>query len=190
MCYNKGTKVRETYLIKIIDRFKSLKPKGIDTMAINEKKITKAQMFTALSDYLAEADGAKVLATFSVGKDDKAELVSLTIEDAIVGLNHEVELLGNKSKKSGGSKKTEAQQKMETELLSYMADFPNELFTATALVKRVPEFGAYPDPVTTQKVTPRLTALEKEGKVSKTKEKGKTLWKYVEQNEVEEDEEF
>ena len=174
---------------KIKDRFKSLKPKGIDTMAINEKKITKAQMFTALSVFLADQnDGAKILATFSVGKDDKAELVSLTIEDAIVGLNHEIELLGNKSKKSGSSKKTEAQQKMETELLSYMADFPNELFTATALVKRVPEFGAYPDPVTTQKVTPRLTALEKEGKVSKTKEKGKTLWKYVEQDEFEEEE--
>ena len=158
-------------------------------MAINEKKITKAQMFTALSVFLADQnDGAKVLATFSVGKDDKAEQVSLTIADAIVGLNHEVELLANKSKKSSGSKKTEAQQKMETELLSYMANFPNELFTATALVKRVPEFGAYPDPVTTQKVTPRLTALESEGKVSKSKEKGKTLWKYV-TSEVEEEDE-
>lgn len=158
-------------------------------MAINEKKITKAQMFTALSAFLAEQDdGAKVLATFTVGKDDKAELVNLTIGDAIVGLNHEVELLSNKAKKSGGSKKTEAQQKMEAELLSYMAGFPNELFTATALVKRVPEFGAYPDPVTTQKVTPRLNALEGEGKVSKSKEKGKTLWKYVTSEAEEEDE--
>ena len=158
-------------------------------MAINEKKITKAQMFTALSVFLADQnDGAKVLATFSVGKDDKAEQVSLTIADAIVGLNREVELLGNKSKKSSGSKKTEAQKKMETELLSYMADFPNELFTATTLIKRVPEFDAYPDPVTPQKVTPRLNALEKEGKVSKTKDKGKTLWKYVKQDEFEEEE--
>ena len=149
-------------------------------MAINEKKITKAQMFTALSAFLADQnDGAKVLATFSVGKDDKAEQVSLTIEDAIVGLNHEVELLGNKSKKSGSSKKTEAQQKMETELLSYMADFPNELFTTTTLIKRVPEFDAYPDPVTPQKITPRLNALEKEGKVSNTKEKGKTYYSLV-----------
>ena len=158
-------------------------------MAINEKKITKAQMFTALSVFLADQnDDAKVLATFSVGEDDKAEQVSLTIGDAIVGLSHEIELLGNKSKKSGSSKKTEAQQKMETELLSYMADFPNELFTTTTLIKRVPEFDAYPDPVTPQKVTPRLGAMEKEGKVSKTKEKGKTLWKYVAQDEFEEEE--
>ena len=157
-------------------------------MAINGKKITKAQMFTALADYLNDHDSEHTLATFTVGVDDKAELISLTIGDAVVGLTHEVELLGNKSKKSGSSKKTEAQQKMETELLSYMADFPNELFTATALVKRVPEFGAYPDPVTTQKVTPRLGAMEKEGKVSKTKEKGKTLWQYVAQDEFEEEE--
>jgi C1A family cysteine protease len=189
MCYNKGTKVRETYLIKIIDRFKSLKPKGIDTMAINGKKITKVQMFNALADYLNERNPEQVLANFTVGSGDKAEQVSLTIGDAMAGLEHEVELLGNKSKKSGSTKKvTDAQVKMEKELLSYMADFPNELFTATTLVKRVPEFGAYPDPVTTQKITPRLTALEKEGKVSKTKEKGKTLWKYVAQDEFEEEE--
>ena len=155
-------------------------------MAINGKKITKAQMYTALANYVgANGDPEQVLATFTIGSDDKMEQVHLTVEDAVAGLAHELELLVNKSKKSGSSKKTEAQQKMETELLFYMADFPNELFTATALVKRVPEFASYPDPVTTQKVTPRLTALEKEGKVSKTKEKGKTLWKYVEQDEFE-----
>jgi hypothetical protein len=52
----------------------------------------------------------------------------------------------------------------------------------------VPEFDAYPDPVTPQKVTPRLNALESEGKVSKSKEKGKTLWKYVASAVEEEDE--
>jgi hypothetical protein len=186
MCYNKGTKVRETYLIKIVDRFKSLKPKGIDIMAINGKKITKAQMFTALADYLNDHDSEQTLATFTVGADDKAELISLTIGDAVVGLAHEVELLGNKSKKSGGTKKaTDAQVKMEQELLSYMAKFPNELFTASGLVKRVPEFGAYPEPVTTQRVTPRLSAMEARGEVAKSKEKGKTLWQYVAQEEDE-----
>ena len=161
-------------------------------MAINGKKITKAQMFNALADYLNERDPEQTLATFTVGSDDKAEQVSLTIGDTVVGLEHELELLANKSKKSGGATKkaTEAQVKMEQELLSYMAEYPDELFTATALIKRVPEFASYPDPVTTQKITPRLGAMEKEGKVSKTKEKGKTLWKYVEQDEVEEDEEF
>ena len=161
-------------------------------MAINGKKITKAQMFNALADYLNERDPEQTLATFTVGSDDKAEQVSLTIGDTVVGLEHELELLANKSKKSGGATKkaTEAQTKMEQELLSYMAEYPDELFTATALIKRVPEFASYPDPVTTQKITPRLGAMEKEGKVSKTKEKGKTLWKYVEQDEVEEDEEF
>ena len=152
-------------------------------MAINGKKITKAQMFTALSAYMGQDDGAKVLATYTVGKDDKAEQVSLTIADAISGLAHEIELLGNKAKKSGSSKKNEAQVKMECELLSYMEQFPNELFTATALLKRVPQFAEYADPVTTQRITPRLTALEKEGKVSKTKEKGKTLWQFMEQED-------
>ena len=84
---------------------------------------------------------------------------------------------------------TDAQVKMEKELLSYMAEYPNELFTATALTKRVPEFASYPDPVTTQKITPRLGEMEKRGLVEKTKEKGKTLWKYVEQDEFEEEDE-
>ena len=160
-------------------------------MAINGKKITKVQMFNALSDYLNEHDDPEqVLANFTVGSGDKAEQVSLTIGDAMAGLEHEVELLGNKSKKSGSTKKvTDAQVKMEKELLSYMAEYPNELFTATALTKRVPEFASYPDPVTTQKITPRLGEMEKRGLVEKTKEKGKTLWKYVEQDEFEEEDE-
>ena len=155
-------------------------------MAINGKKITKAQMFTALADYLNDHDSEQTLATFTVGADDKAELISLTIGDAVIGLAHEVELLGNKSKKSGGTKKaTDAQIKMEQELLSYMTKFPNELFTASGLAKRVPEFSAYPEPVTTQRVTPRLSAMEARGEVAKSKEKGKTLWQYVEQEEDE-----
>ena len=158
-------------------------------MAINGKKITKAQMFSALCDHLNECDAQQVLATFTIGADDKAERVSLTISDTIIGLEHEMELLANKSKKSGGATKkaTEAQTKMEQELLSYMAEFSNELFTATNLVKRVPEFADYAEPVTTQRVTPRLSAMEKKGLVSKTKEKGKTLWQYVQQDEFEED---
>ena len=151
-------------------------------MAINGKKITKAQMFSALANYVgASGDPEQVLATFTIGSDDKMEQVHLTVEDAVVGLAHELELLANKSKKSGGATKkaTEAQTKMEQELLSYMAEYPDELFTATALIKRVPEFASYPDPVTTQKITPRLGAMEKEGKVSKTKEKGKSLYQWV-----------
>lgn len=160
-------------------------------MAINGKKITKAQMFNALADYLNERDPEQTLATFTVGSDDKAEQVSLTIGDAVVGLAHELELLANKSKKSGGATKkaTEAQVKMEQELLSYMADRPNEMFTVTQLVKNVPEFAQYPDPVTTQRVTPRLSAMEARGEVEKTKDKGKNLWKYVSPEAEEEDEE-
>lgn len=160
-------------------------------MAINGKKITKAQMFSALASFLGQNDSEQTLATFTVGSDDKAEQVSLTIEDAMVGLAHELELLANKSKKSGGATKkaTEAQIKMEQELLSYMADRPNEMFTVTQLIKSVPEFAQYAEPVTTQRVTPRLFAMEARGEVEKTKDKGKNLWKYVSSEAEEEDEE-
>lgn len=160
-------------------------------MAINGKKITKAQMFNALADHLNECNPEQVLASFTIGSDDKTERINLTIGDAIVGLERELELLANKSKKSGGATKkvSEAQVKMEGELLSYLADHPNEMFTVTQLVKNVPEFAQYAEPVTTQRVTPRLSAMEARGEVAKTKDKGKNLWKYVEQDEVEEDEE-
>jgi hypothetical protein len=62
-----------------------------------------------------------------------------------------------------------------------MADSPNQLFTTTDIIKSCSACeGMNP-----QKVAPRLNAMEKEGKVSKTKDKGKTLWQYVSGGDVE-----
>ena len=49
MWYNKNVKRNTSYRNKFIDRFKSLKPKGIDTMA-NTKKMTKADYFKQIME--------------------------------------------------------------------------------------------------------------------------------------------
>ena len=148
-------------------------------MANNEKKITKAMNFGAIIDLLSQMPAEQVLAKFTVGKGDKTEVIPLTVEMAIGKLNHELGLLSKKNSGEGKtSKLTEAQMQMEREILLYLSDFPNQLFSASELCKKIPGFAEQNPPVSTQKITPRLNAMLSRGEVKVIKEKGKNMWQY------------
>jgi hypothetical protein len=158
MCYNKGTKVRETYLIKIIDRFKSLKPKGIDTMATttsSSAKLTKAQKFAMIAN-IAEVKNNPIL----------AELIA-----------HEVELL---AKKNSADKKPTAQQEanatIKADILAVMEANPNQLFTVSELLKKVPNL---PDTMTNQRMSALVRQMVDAGSVKRTEDKRKAFFSLV-----------
>ena len=158
MCYNKGTKVRETYLIKIIDRFKSLKPKGIDTMATttsSSAKLTKAQKFAMIAN-IAEVKNNPVLAEF---------------------IAHEVELL---TKKNSADKKPTAQQEanatIKADILAVMEANPNQLFTVSELLKKVPNL---PDTMTNQRMSALVRQMVEAGSVKRTEDKRKAFFSLV-----------
>ena len=162
-------------------------------MANNEKKITKAMNFGAIIDLLSTMPEEKVLAQFTIGKDDKATVVPLTVGIAIDKLKHEMGLLSKKNAGEGKtSKVTAVQEQMEREILLYLSDFPNQLFSASELCKNIPGFAEQNPPVSTQKITPRLNAMLNRGEVKVTKEKGKNMWQYVtpEYEDDYEDEDF
>lgn len=144
----------------------------------NEKKITKAMNYSAVIKHLESLPSGTVLDTVVVGSGENAKSIPITVELAIEKLTHEIGLLEKKNSGSGSGKPTkvqEANMALEVEILDFMAESPNQLFTTTDLIKSCPACeGMNP-----QKVAPRLNAMEKEGKVSKTKDKGKTLWQYV-----------
>jgi hypothetical protein len=62
-----------------------------------------------------------------------------------------------------------------------MADHPNQLFTTTDIIKGCPACEG----MNTQKVAPRLNALSDAGSVTKSKDKGKTLWQYAGEEDYE-----
>ena len=143
-----------------------------------EKKITKALNYGAIIKHLEALPAGTVLDTVTVGSGENAKSVPITVELAIEKLTHEIGLLEKKNSGSGSGKPTKAQEAniaLEAEILEFMADSPNQLFTTTDIIKSCPACeGMNP-----QKVAPRLNSMEKDGKVSKTKDKGKTLWQYV-----------
>ena len=158
MCYNKGTKVRETYLIKIIDRFKSLKPKGIDTMATttsSSAKLTKAQKFAMIAN-IPEVANNPILAEF---------------------IAHEVELL---AKKNSADKKPTAQQEanatIKADILAVMEANPNQLFTVSELLKKVPNL---PDTMTNQRMSALVRQMVDAGSVKRTEDKRKAFFSLV-----------
>ena len=144
----------------------------------NEKKITKAMNYSAVIKHLESLPAGTVLDTVVVGSGENAKSVPITVELAIEKLTHEIGLLAKKNSSSGSGKLNKTQEAnvaLEVEILDFMADHPNQLFTTTDLIKSCPACeGLNP-----QKVSPRMNAMEKEGKVSKTKDKGKTLWQYA-----------
>lgn len=143
-----------------------------------EKKITKAMNYGAVIKHLASLPAGTVLDTVVVGSGENAKSVPVTVELAIEKLNHEIGLLAKKNSGSGSGKPTKAQEAnmaLEADILDYMADHPNQLFTTTDLIKSCPACEG----LNTQKVAPRMNALADSGSVAKTKDKGKTLWQYV-----------
>lgn len=146
----------------------------------NEKKITKAMNYSAVIKHLESLPSGTVLDTVVVGSGENAKSIPITVELAIEKLTHEIGLLVKKNSGSGSGKPTktqEANMALEADILEYMADHPNQLFTTTDIIKGCPAC----EDMNTQKVAPRLNALAEVGSVIKTKEKGKTLWQYAEE---------
>ena len=132
-----------------------------------EKKITKQMKLSAIIDYFEgmDADATVDLATIKV--DGQEQEVPITVQHIIDFAQHEVELL---SKKKSGSA-TKGEDELATAILSYMEQNPTLLMTTADLIKNCPACEG----LNTQKVAPRLSNLEKAGRVVKSKEKGKTL---------------
>ena len=144
-----------------------------------EKKITKAMNYGAIIKHLENLPSGTVLDNVVIGSGENAKSVPITVELAIEKLNHEIGLLARKNSTSSGkaTKTQEANMALEADILDYMADHPNQLFTTTDIIKGCPACEG----MNTQKVAPRLNALAEVGSVSKTKDKGKTLWQYAEE---------
>lgn len=122
---------------------------GVDTMT---KKMTKKEMF------------AQLMEKYPLTAEEKAFC------------EHEIELL---NKKATGERKPTATQVanegLKAEILSFMAEQPNRLFTITELVKEVPACAG----LTGQKVSSLVSQLMKENKVERIEEKRKALFKYI-----------
>ena len=144
-----------------------------------EKKITKAMNYGAIIKHLESLPSGTVLDNVVIGTGENAKSVPITVELAIEKLTHEIGLLAKKNSTSSGkaTKTQEANAVLEANILDYMADHPNQLFTTTDIIKGCPAC----EDMNTQKVAPRLNALAEVGSVSKTKDKGKTLWQYAEE---------
>lgn len=127
-------------------------------MANTEKKMTKAVAF----DLAIQALNASNL-------PDAPE--------AIEKIAKEIE---NLSKKKSGNGKPTAKQTANMALAEqvavYMGSHPTQMFTVTELVKGVP---GMPADMSTQRMTPLLTALVEQNRVEKSKDKGKSYYKYI-----------
>jgi hypothetical protein len=97
--------------------------------------------------------------------------------EAIEKIAKEIENLAKKKSGNGKpTKKQEANSALAEQVAVYMASHPDQVFTVTELVKGVP---GLPAEMSTQKMTPLLTALVEAGRVSKSKDKGKSYYKWV-----------
>ena len=145
-------------LIKFKDRFKSLKPKGIDTMATttsSSAKLTKAQKFAMIAD-IAEVKNNPMLSEF---------------------IAHEVELL---AKKNSADKKPTAQQEanatIKADILALMEANPKQIFTVSELLKKVPNL---PDTMTNQRMSALVRQMVDAGQVKRTEDKRKAFFSLV-----------
>ena len=97
--------------------------------------------------------------------------------EAVEKIRKEIENLAKKKSGNGKpTKKQEANSALAEQVAIYMASHPTQMFTVTELVKGVP---GLPADMSTQKMTPLLTALVNENKVSKSKDKGKSMYQWV-----------
>lgn len=97
--------------------------------------------------------------------------------EAVEKIRKEIENLAKKKSGNGTpTKKQVANAGLAEQVADHMAENPARLWTVTELVKEVPNM---PADMSTQRMTPLLTALVNEGYVAKTKEKGKSLYQWV-----------
>ena len=98
-------------------------------------------------------------------------------EDEVKFIDHELELLAKKNVNKSGEKNLTPRQKeneiFKGEILSVIANTPH---TVTEILKK----GNFPEEMTNQRVSALLTQLISEAKIFRTEEKGKALFKAVE----------
>ena len=125
------------------------------TTTSSSVKLTKAQKFAMIAD-IPEVKNNPMLAEF---------------------IAHEVELL---SKKNSADKKPTAQQEanatIKADILALMEAKPNQLFTVSELLKKVPNL---PDTMTNQRMSALVRQMVDAGSVKRTEDKRKAFFSLV-----------
>jgi hypothetical protein len=125
------------------------------TTTSSSAKLTKAQKFAMIAD-IAEVKNNPMLAEF---------------------IAHEVELL---TKKNSADKKPTAQQEanatIKADILAVMEANPNQLFTVSELLKKVPNL---PDTMTNQRMSALVRQMVESGSVKRTEDKRKAFFSLV-----------
>ena len=125
------------------------------TTSSSSVKMTKAQKFALIAE-IAEVKNNPMLAEF---------------------IAHEVELL---TKKNSADKKPTAQQEanatIKADILAVMEANPNQLFTVSELLKRVPNL---PDTMTNQRMSALVRQMVDAGSVKRTEDKRKAFFSLV-----------
>ena len=125
------------------------------TTTSSSVKMTKAQKFALIAE-IPEVKNNPVLAEF---------------------IAHEVELL---SKKNSADKKPTAQQEanatIKADILAVMEANPNQLFTVSELLKKVPNL---PDTMTNQRMSALVRQMVDAGSVKRTEDKRKAFFSLV-----------
>ena len=125
------------------------------TTTSSSAKLTKAQKFAMIAD-IPEVANNPVLAEF---------------------IAHEVELL---AKKNSADKKPTAQQEanatIKADILAVMEANPNQLFTVSELLKKVPNL---PDTMTNQRMSALVRQMVDAGSVKRTEDKRKAFFSLV-----------
>lgn len=127
------------------------------------KKITKKDRFNQL------------LAIPAVNGND--ELVEF--------INHELDLLAKKNTSTGEKKLTPLQianEGLKSAIIEFMSDFPNELFTVSQLIKKIPELNEFSN----QKVSRLANDLHAKGSLDKIVEKRNSYFRIAKDVMVEE----
>ena len=115
-------------------------------------------------------------------KKEMYEAIKVAVADnaeMVAFCDHEIELLSKKRSKSTKPTKTqEANEVLKAEILEVLAKAEEPGLTVGSIRKllAVPESG---EPYTSQKITPQMYALEKEGKAVHEKVKKETYWTIV-----------
>ena len=125
------------------------------TTTSSSAKLTKAQKFAMIAN-IPEVANNPVLAEF---------------------IAHEVELL---TKKNSADKKPTAQQEanatIKADILAVMEANPNQLFTVSELLKKVPNL---PDTMTNQRMSALVRQMVDAGSVKRTEDKRKAFFSLV-----------
>ena len=125
------------------------------TTTSSSAKLTKAQKFAMIAN-IPEVKNNPMLAEF---------------------IAHEVELL---TKKNSADKKPTAQQEanatIKADILAVMEANPNQLFTVSELLKKVPNL---PDTMTNQRMSALVRQMVDAGSVKRTEDKRKAFFSLV-----------